>query len=88
MTLDWSKKITISYNQVFNVTKYGCIWGNIIDYGKAVSYYEVNGVSIRASAQGSEMSLIFTCVSPGDRVKATVGHIDDNRLYFIPYKGN
>ena len=88
MTLDWSKKITISYNQVFNVTKYGCNWGNIIDSGNGVSYYAVNDVKIRASAQGDEMSLIFTCVSPGDRVTATVGSIYDNRLYFIPYKGN
>ncbi len=88
MSLDWDKKVSVAYNTPYTVKKYGCIWGNIIDNGNGTSRYTVNGTEIRASMQAQEMSLIFTCLAPNDTILAKVGKISENKLYFIPYKGN
>ncbi|MFR1674358.1 MAG: hypothetical protein ACLSWJ_05465 [Alphaproteobacteria bacterium] len=88
MKLDWNRKVSVSYNTTYYVKNYGCLWGNILDIGDGTSYYSVNGTKIRASMQGDDSALIFTCLAPGDYITATVGKTGDNKLYFVPFAGN
>ncbi len=88
MSLNWTGKITIKPKTYYYPSKYGYVFATGIDTGNGAVHLKINGIIFQGSGHSQGMQFYAVPVQPGDSVYASFFSRSEDRIYFVPFRGN